>query len=182
MTTNALLTATRDALAGVLGATWTVQAADDEWSALQLLSEAPAGIRAMLLPDEFKADGGDPKGLAGEQSLRLVVQIARGLAKDAAEPLGRLLDAEEHARRALLAIVFQLPADPDYTAATWLTPGSPPHPEVTGFRQTGNGAYKPPANDVVLEHPAREIRASCMMAYRIPGNNLRVNLPLSAGN
>lgn len=182
MTIAVILESTRAALAGVLGADWQVHAADNEWSLLQLLGERPSGVRAVLLPDDFVPSGAHPKGLAGAQLGRLVVQIARGLAKDEAEPQSRLLAAEERARRALLSIVFQLPGDPDFTDAAWTATGSPPHPEVTGFRQTGTGAYKPPIADAMLEHPAREIRWSVFTALRLPDNILRVDIPIAAGN
>lgn len=180
MTIRAMLDATKAALADMFPTGWTVSVADDEWTAIQVMGERPGGVRAILLPDEFKPFEGGLRGIAGTLSGRLAVQIRRGMDRDESIPLGTLLDAEEKARRALLAIIFQIAGQPDYPA-DWNSPTSQPHPLLGTFTHEGSGPYKTPLTDLILEHPARQIRWSIPVVLRVANAVRRVDIAADAG-
>jgi len=181
MTAASLLTVLKPALAEMFGTGWTVSVSDDEWTALQYLGEQPDGVRAVMQVTDYVPNSPELRGLAGTLTGKITVQIPRGLGRDELDAAVKLLNAEEKARRALLAIVFQMPGDPDWPA-DWTEPQTPTHPEIGRFVLTGAGPYRPPDPSILLQHPAREVRWALPFAFREPNNVKRINLALSSGN
>lgn len=182
MTIRAIMDAVKPTLADMLGENWQVAVSDDEWTMYNMLAESPGGVRCIFSPEQFlSGDGGPYRGMHGELHGRLIVQIRRGMERDEAAPLGTLFDAEERARRALMGLAFQIPGDPDWPQ-DWTEQERPPHTELGQFVHRGTFKYTPPFPDLVIEHPAREIRWSLPMMLRLAKSVQRIDLPLSAGN
>lgn len=175
MTVAALLDALKPGLETMFGDSCTVSVADDEWTLLQLLGNAPTGLRLIILAEGHLPYGDAPRGLAGDLIGRAVIQIRRGMARDELTPAKNLLNAEEKVRRALLAIVFQNTGDEDWPA-DWISAGNSPHNEIGRFRLVGSGPYRPPQPDLALEHPAREVRWALPFSFRLPNAVQRINV------
>lgn len=178
MTQSVFLTALREALRSDLGDDWEVHAADNDWTALELLAGTrPGRYRCILQAGTLEAIGGDPTGLLCRQTTAAIVQVRRGMGEDAtAQAEGDLLDAEECVRRHLIGFIFQLPGDPAYTSAD-IAGGRSPHPTVSQFHHEGSDLYTPGVEDVLLEHPARVVRFSNQIVLSTPDNLRPVYLP-----
>ncbi|MES2707128.1 MAG: hypothetical protein V4726_11060 [Verrucomicrobiota bacterium] len=179
MTPAIFITAVRSVLSDSLGSDCNVSAADDEFTAMEVLTgAAPQRVRVVIICGELTAVEGDGMGMVCRLSTRVVVQVARGLSINAtAAAQLKLLEAEETARRWVLSLMFHQegtdPPDRDMLAK-----GQGLHPHVGQFEHQGSGAYQGPYADIALEHPAREIRFSNLIALESPVKATHVPLPL----
>lgn len=159
----------RDALKSALGTTWEVAAADDEWSAISVLSgAAPNNYRLVIIQGRLSPEGGEPTGLACRNNVSMIVQTQRTMERDAmATAVSVLLDCEETVRLHVLSFYFQLPGQPAPTAAT-VASGASQHPSLGQFRFEGSDIYTPSLKGVALTHPARVLTFSNLVALNSP--------------
>jgi hypothetical protein len=179
MTLNNFTAAVRSALAAALGSTWEVAAADDEWAALSLLGgSAPGRYRLVIIAGRLVPEGGDPAGLVCRNNVSMIVQVRRGMDLSAtASAISSLMDCEEAVRLHALSLYFQLPGAAAPTAAT-VASGVDQHPSAGQFRFEGSDIYTPSLEDVALQHPARVLTFSNLVALNSPTNGTLV--PVSA--
>lgn len=148
-----LLTTLRTALAADLGSEWLVDAAADEFAALDLLAMASTRNRVVAMAGALVPLGdGEQEGLACRHTLSLVIQVPRGMKMDpAGDCETRLLNAEEAVRRLMLAYQFTHPAE------------TGPHATAGPFRHAGSEAV-PDA----MDNPARALRFTHELVLACP--------------
>ncbi len=178
MTAAAFLKTLRETLTADLGPDWVVCAADDDFAALTVLTQPGVdSFRLVVQIADLEPEGTTDGGLLCQMLTRCIVQTKRGMGEDAtAEAEYALLDGAECIRRHMMAIIFQLPGAAAYTAAD-LAAGTPPHGTLGQFSHAGEGPYAPPVDDVLLEHPAREVRFRNKIVLSTPDNLRPVYLP-----
>lgn len=171
MTLNNFTAAVRAALATALGSSWEVAAADDEWAALSLLAgSAPGRYRLVIIAGRLAPESGGPAGLVCRNNFSFIVQVKRGMDQNAtATTISTLMDCEETVRLYALSLYFQLPGAAAPTAAT-VASGADQHPGAGQFRFEGSDIYTPSLEDVALQHPARVLTFSNLVALNSPTN------------
>jgi hypothetical protein len=153
MLLSTLLTAVRANLAADLGPEWLVDAAADEFAALDLLAMTGIRNRVVAMAGALVPLGdGELEGLGCRHTLTLVIQVPRGMKMDpAGDCETRLLDAEETVRRLMLAYQFTHAAE------------AGPHATAGPFRHAGSEAV-PDA----LDNPARSLRFTHELVLAMP--------------
>jgi hypothetical protein len=169
MQSSTFIAAVRTAMATALGTSWDVSAADDEWAALSLLAgTAPSRYRLVIIQGRLVPESGGAAGLVCRNNVSMIVQLKRSLSLTAtADAVAGLLDCEEAVRLHALALYFQLPGAALPTAATAAS-GESQHPSAGQFRFEGSDIYTPSLEDVALEHPARILTLSNLVALNSP--------------